>query len=170
MDERSKLLRTLKVNGKELDPLEVMRECVYLAGNKLVEAKVANFFILEDHEAGELGAAQADDFLVSEKEVLDNLAPMKKEFKARTLASTSGRSFAPNTGSAARPSWSSARSRSCSTACSSRARLSWPEITKEDKAQTQSEQGYEFMAQLEKATEGVDENGNPKQLPGSGST
>ena len=35
VDERSKLMRTLKVNGKQLDPLEVMRECVYLAGGKL---------------------------------------------------------------------------------------------------------------------------------------
>jgi hypothetical protein len=39
-------------------------------------------------------------------------------------------------------------------------------ITKEAiKAQTQSDQGPKFLEQLEKATEGVDENGNPKKLP-----
>jgi hypothetical protein len=42
----------------------------------------------------------------------------------------------------------------------------WPAITKEAiKAQTNSDQGPRFLEQLEKATEGADENGNPKKLP-----
>ena len=36
IDERAKLLRSMKVNGQQLDPLKVMREAVYLAGGKLV--------------------------------------------------------------------------------------------------------------------------------------
>ena len=47
-DERAKILMDVRVNGQDLDPLEVMREAVYLTGGKLVEAKVAEFFILEE--------------------------------------------------------------------------------------------------------------------------
>jgi hypothetical protein len=42
----------------------------------------------------------------------------------------------------------------------------WPDITKEAiKAQTNSDQGPRFFEQLEKATDGVDEKGQPKKLP-----
>lgn len=168
VDERSKLLRTLKVNGKQLDPLEVMRECVYLAGGKLVEAKVANFFILEEiMKQVNSGQRKADEFLVTEEQVTENLAPMKKEFETKNP----GIDF-----------WEVVRTQyglSKETFIEQRKESilfdrvffpgspkDWPEITKEAiKAQTQSEQGPEFLKQLEKATEGVDENGNAKKLP-----
>ncbi|MEC7726237.1 MAG: hypothetical protein VYD05_12020 [Planctomycetota bacterium] len=168
VNERSKLLRTLKVNGKELDPLEVMRECVYLAGGKLVEAKVANFFILEEiMKQVNSGQRKADDFLVSEKEVLDNLAPMKKEFEAKNPGIDFWEVVRTQYG-LSRETFMEQRKESIlfDRVFFPGAPKDWPEITKEAiKAQTQSEQGHEFMAQLEKATEGVDENGNPKQLP-----
>ena len=45
---RDKLLLPIKVNGVALDPKIVKREAVYLTGGKLVEAKVADFFIVEE--------------------------------------------------------------------------------------------------------------------------
>ena len=62
---------------------------------------------------------------------------------------------------------SSASSRSCSTACSSRARRRTGRTSprKRSRRQTQSDQGPKFLEQLEKATEGTDEKGNPKKLP-----
>src|SRR5262252_7639031 len=48
LDERAKLLMNIKVNGTPLDPKIVKREAVYLTGGKLVEAKVADFFIFEE--------------------------------------------------------------------------------------------------------------------------
>ena len=167
VNERSKLLRTLKVNGKELDPLEVMRECVYLAGGKLVEAKVANFFILEEiMKQVNSGQRKADDFLVSEKEVLDNLAPMKKEFEAKNPGIDFWEVVRTQYGSAqdlhgAAQGVDPVRPRVLPGA----PRIGRRSPREAIKAQTQSEQGHEFMAQLEKATEGFDENGNPKQLP-----
>lgn len=168
IDERSKLLRSMKVNGKQLDPLEVMREAVYLAGGKLVESKVSNFFILEElKKQVESGQRKAEEFLVTEEQVLEELAPMQAEFRSKNP----GIDF-----------WEVVRTQyglSKETFLEQRkesilfdrvffpgAPKDWPDITKEAiKAQTQSDQGPKFLEQLEKATEGVDENGNPKKLP-----
>lgn len=168
IDERSKMLRSLTVNGQKLNPLEVMREAVYLAGGKLVEAKVSNFFILEElKKQVESGRRKAEDFFVTEQQVLDELAPMKAEFEGKNP----GINF-----------WEVVRTQyglNKETFLEQRkesilfdrvffpgAPKDWPDITKEAiKAQTQSDQGPKFLEQLEKATEGVDENGNPKKLP-----
>ena len=168
IQERSKLLTELKVNGKSLDPREVMREAVYLAGGKLVEAKVANFFILEElKKQVESGRRRAEDFVVSEEDVMTQLAPMQAEFETKNP----GVDF-----------WEVVRSQyglNRETFLEQRkeailfdkvffpgAPKDWPDVTKEAiKAQTQSEQGPKFLEQLEKATEGVDDKGNPKKLP-----
>lgn len=168
VDERSKLLMNLRVNGRQLDPKEVMREAVYLTGGKLVEAKVANFFILEELKRQvESGQRRAEDFVVSEDDVMEQLAPMKAEFESKNP----GVDF-----------WEVVRSQyglSKETFLDQRRESilfdrvffpgspkDWPLITKEAiKAQTQSDQGPRFLEQLEKATEGTDEQGNPKKLP-----
>ncbi len=168
IQERASLLTSLKVNGKTLDSQEVMREAVYLTGGKLVEAKVANFFILEElKKQVESGKRKAEEFYVSEQDVLDQLAPMKSEFETKNP----GVDF-----------WEVVRSQyglSKETFLEQRkeailfdkvffpgAPRDWPDITKEAiKAQTQSDQGPRFLEQLEKATEGVDEKGQPKKLP-----
>ncbi|HEB53877.1 MAG TPA: hypothetical protein ENI87_11550 [bacterium] len=168
VEERAKLLHTIKVNGKTLDPLVVMREAVYLAGGKLVEAKVANFFILEElKNQVESGARKAEEFLVTEEDVLNEIAPMQAEFAAKNP----GIDF-----------WEVVRTQyglSKETFLEQRkesilfdrvffpgAPKDWPEITKEAiKAQTSSGDGPKFLEQLEKAVEGTDENGNPKKLP-----
>jgi hypothetical protein len=168
VDERAKLLVDLKVNGKQLDAREVMREAVYLTGGKLVEAKVANFFILEEmRKQVDSGKRRAEEFLVTDEDVMDQLAPMKSEFETKNP----GVDF-----------WEVVRSQyglNKETFLEQRKEAilfdrvffpgspkDWPDITKEAiKAQTQSDQGPRFLEQLEKATEGVDEKGQPKKLP-----
>lgn len=168
VEERARMLTELRVNGRVLDPREVMREAVYLAGGKLVEAKVANFFILEElKKQVESGQRKAEEFLVSDDDVIEQLAPMKAEFETKNP----GVDF-----------WEVVRSQyglSKETFLEQRKESilfdrvffpgtpkDWPDITKEAiKAQTQSEQGPEFLKQLEKATEGTDDKGNPKKLP-----
>lgn len=168
VDERAKLLTELKVNGKQLDAKEVMREAVYLTGGKLVEAKVANFFILEELKKQiETGNRKAEEFLVTDDDVMTQLAPMKSEFETKNP----GVDF-----------WEVVRSQyglNKETFLEQRkeailfdkvffpgAPKDWPDITKEAiKAQTQSDQGPRFLEQLEKATEGLDEKGQPKKLP-----
>ena len=84
VDERTKLLMDLRVNGKQLDPKEVMREAVYLTGGKLVEAKVSSFFILEElKKQVDSGQRKAEEFLVSDDDVATKLAPMKAEFETK---------------------------------------------------------------------------------------
>lgn len=167
-DERAKLLLDIKVNGKVLDPKEVKREAVYLTGGKLVEAKVADFFILEELKRQvDSGKRRAEEFVIDEQSVLTELEPMKVDFETKNP----GVDF-----------WEVVRSQyglSRETFLEQRRQSilfdklyfpgspkDWPDITKEAiKAQTQSDQGPKFIEQLEKATEGVDEQGNPKKLP-----
>jgi hypothetical protein len=167
-DERAKLLTEIKVNGKVLDPREVMREAVYLTGGKLVEAKVANFFILEELKKQiDSGQRKPEEFLVTDEDVMEQLAPMKSEFETKNP----GVDF-----------WEVVRSQfglSKETFLEQRKEAllfdrvffpgspkNWPDITKEAiKAQTQSDQGPRFLEQLEKAAEGVDDKGQPKKLP-----
>jgi len=168
VEERAKLLLNVRVNGQELDPKDVMREAVYLTGGKLVEAKVADFFILEEMRRQiEAGKRQPEEFMIDEDEVLAELAPMKSEFEVKNP----GVDF-----------WSVVRSQyglNRETFLEQRKKSilfdrvffpgspsEWPDITKEAiKSQTQSDQGPKFIEQLEKATEGTDEQGNPKKLP-----
>ncbi|MBL8723851.1 MAG: hypothetical protein JNK49_07375 [Planctomycetes bacterium] len=166
--ERTKLLLDVKVNQKRLDPLEVMREAVYLTGGKLVESKVADFFILEEvKKLVESGQKKATDFVISDEDVMTELAPLKADFEGKNP----GIDF-----------WEVVRSQyglNKETFLEQRKQSmlfdrvffpgspkDWPDITKEAiKAQTQSDQGPKFIEQLEKTTEGVDEKGNPKKLP-----
>jgi hypothetical protein len=168
VEERAKLLLDLKVNGQRLDPKDVMREAVYLTGGKLVEAKVADFFILEElkKQTGQ-GGKDPKAFMVTDEDVMTELAPMKADFETKNP----GVDF-----------WEVVRSQyglNKETFLEQRKQAilfdrvffpgtpkDWPDITKEAiKAQTQSDQGPKFIEQLEKATEGVDEKGNPKKLP-----
>ena len=168
VEERAKLLLDVRVNGTKLDPKEVMREAVYLTGGKLVEAKVADFFILEEmRKQIDSGRRQAEEFLIDDEDVIAELAPMRAEFETKNP----GVDF-----------WEVVRSQyglNKDTFLEQRKQSilfdkvffpgsprNWPDITKEAiKSQTQSDQGPKFIDQLEKATEGTDENGNPKKLP-----
>lgn len=168
VDERARLLRTMKVNGQLLDPLEVMREAVYLAGGKLVEAKVANFFILEElKNQVESGQRKAEEFLVTEDEVMAELAPMQAEFASKNPGINFWEVVRTQYG-LSKETFMEQRKESIlfDRVFFPGSPKDWPMITKEAiKAQTQSDQGPKFLEQLEKATEGVDENGNPKKLP-----
>lgn len=168
IEERAKLLFGLKVNGKSLDAREVKREAVYLTGGKLVEAKVADFFILEELKRQvESGKRRAEEFDITEEQVLRELEPMKADFETKNP----GVDF-----------WEVVRTQfglSRETFLEQRKQTmlfdllffpgtpkDWPEITKQAiMAQTNSEQGPQFIAQLEKTAEGVDEKGNPRKLP-----
>jgi hypothetical protein len=73
---RDKLLLPIKVNGVALDPKIVKRETVYLTGGKLVEAKVADFFIVEEVKKQiEAGKRRPEEFDVLEEDVLRELEP-----------------------------------------------------------------------------------------------
>jgi hypothetical protein len=168
IEERAKLLSEVRVNGKRLDPREVMRETVYLTGGKLVESKVANFFIIEEmRKQLDAGTRRAEEFLVTDDDVMEQLAPMRAEFESKNP----GVDF-----------WEVVRSQyglNKETFLEQRreailfdrvffpgAPKDWPDITKEAiKAQTQGDQGPRFLEQLEKATEGTDEKGQPRKLP-----
>lgn len=168
VEERAKVLSDLKINGQILDVRAVMREAVYLAGGKLVEAKVANFFILEEiQKQVASGKRRAEEFLVTDEVVLEQLAPMKADFESKHP----GVDF-----------WDVVRSQyglSRETFLEQRRESilfdrvffpgtvkDWPEITKEAiKAQNQGEQGQKFLDQLEQTGNLVDEKGAPRKMP-----
>lgn len=165
---RDKLLLPIKVNGVALDPRIVKREAVYLTGGKLVEAKVADFFILEEvRKQLETGQRTEKDFEVSDEQVLAELEPKMNQFavehpgvdfwevvrtqyglsretflQQRRQAIVFDRVFFPGTVK------------------------TWPQITKEAiLAKTNNSSGQDFLKQLEQTADQVDEKGNPKPLP-----
>jgi hypothetical protein len=168
VDERARLLTDLKVNGKQLDAQEVMREAVYLTGGKLVEAKVANFFILEElKKQVESGQRKAEEFLVSEEDVLQNLAPMKNKFESEHPGVDFWQVVRSQFGLSKETFLEQQRESMLFDRVFFPGPVNdWPDITKEAiKSQTQSEHGPKFLEQLAKATEGVDDKGQPKKLP-----
>jgi len=168
VQERTNLLQDIKVNGKHLDPLAVKREAVYLTGGKLVEARVSNFFILEEMKKQiDAGTRPISDFTITDDEVMEHLAPMRAEFEAKNP----GIDFWEVVRSQYGLNRETFLSQQKETMLFDRVFFpgqpkDWPTITKEAiKAQTQQSQGQAFMDQLEQATQGVDENGEPKKLP-----
>lgn len=165
--EREALLEDVVVNGVRLDPKTVKREAVYLTGGKLVEAQVATYFIIEEMEK-QIGAGKpATDFVVTDDDVMKDLDTMRADFELKNP----GVDF-----------WDVVRSQyglSKETFIQQRKQSAlfdkvffpgnprtWPQITKQAIiANTQGDQGQQFLDQLEKATEGVDEHGAPKKLP-----
>ncbi|HLQ38515.1 MAG TPA: peptidylprolyl isomerase [Planctomycetota bacterium] len=164
---RAKLLEGVKVNGAALEPKAVMRECVYLTGGKLVESKVADFFILEEIEK-QIGAGhKPEEYNVTDEDVMTELAAQRADFDIKNP----GVDF-----------WEAVRSQyglSRDTFIQQRKQAirfdkvffpgspkDWPQITKEAiMANTQGEDGRKFLEQLETATAGPDEHGNAKKLP-----
>lgn len=165
---RSSLLQRIKVNGVELDPRAVMREAIYLTGGKLVEAQVAQFFVVEEvRKQIEGGQKQAKDFEVSEEEVMRELEPKMNEFAVQHP----GVDF-----------WEVVRTQyglNKETFLQQRRQSiifdrvffpgspkDWPAITQEAiMSNTNSGQGPQFMEQLKKVAESTDEKGNPRPLP-----
>lgn len=165
--ERAKLLENIKVNGKALDPRAVMRECVYLTGGKLVESRVADFFIIEEMEKQIQAGRDPAEFAVSDEDVEGELATMRTDFEVKNP----GVDF-----------WEVVRSQyglTQETFLQQRKQAirfdkvffpgnpsNWPLITKEAiMANAQGENGQRFIEELEKAVQGKDEKGNPKKLP-----
>lgn len=168
VDWRSRLLQDVQVNGVTLDPRMVMREAVYLTGGKLVEAKVAEFFILEEVKRQiETQGRRPEDFDVTDEDVLRDLEPRIAEFAVKYP----GVDF-----------WEAVRtqyglSRETYLEQQRQAKIfdrvyfpgmpkDWPQITKEAiMSKTEGGNGEEFMKQLQQAGEGTGPDGQPRQLP-----
>ena len=156
---RDRLLLPIKVNGVALDPKVVKREAVYLTGGKLVEAKVADFFIVEEVKKQiEAGKRRPEEFDVLEEDVLRELEPKMNQFAAQHP----GVDF-----------WEVVRTQyglNRETFLQQRKQAivfdrvffpgvpkDWPQITKEAiMAKTNSGQGQQFLEQLEKTADAKD--------------
>jgi hypothetical protein len=166
IEERAKLLMDVRVNGVPLDPRSVMREAVYLTGGMIVEAKIADFFILEEVQRRVAEGADPEQFKVTDDDVLLDLEPKMAEFTVKY----------PNVNF-----WEAVRTQyglSQDTYMEQRKQAivfdrvffpgnpqEWPAITREAiMAKTESGQGQQFLEQLDKAAEpGPD--GKPRPLP-----
>lgn len=71
------------MNGEALDPKIVKREAVYLTGGKLVEAKVADFFIFEEVKKQVEAGKPAENFVVTDEDVMREIEPMMTEFSVK---------------------------------------------------------------------------------------
>ena len=166
-DERAKLLMNIKVNGQALDPRIVKRETVYLTGGKLVEAKVADFFIFEEvKKQVESGKKPAESFQVTDEEVMREIEPMMTEFSVKNPGidfwEVVRTQFGLN-----RETFLQQKKQSIlfDRVFFPGAPNEWPMITKEAiVANTTQGQGPEFLKKLEEAA-GGGADGKPKKLP-----
>lgn len=167
LTERTKLLLNIKVNGEALDPKIVKREAVYLTGGKLVEAKVADFFIFEEVKKQVEAGKPAENFVVTDEDVMREIEPMMTEFSVknpgidfwevvRTQFGLNRENFLQQKKQALlfdRVFFPGAPG-------------DWPAITREAiAANTQQGQGPEFLKQLDKAAQGTEADGKPRKLP-----
>ena len=77
---RTGLVKSIEVNGVELDPRRVLREAVFLMGGRLVEAKVMEFFVEEEIEAAIRDGRDPKEFEITDEEILVTLESMQNQF------------------------------------------------------------------------------------------
>ena len=77
---RAEGLRSVKVNGVELSPQHVRREAVFLVGAKLVEAKMADFFVDEWMKRAIEEGRDPKEFEISPETLADSLKNQVAEF------------------------------------------------------------------------------------------
>lgn len=83
VDTRAAGLRAVKVNGVELTPQHVRREAIFIVGAKMVEAKIAEFFIEEWMEQQISEGRDPADFEISEQKVIEELQGHVDEFRQK---------------------------------------------------------------------------------------
>ena len=76
-------LRSIKVNGIELTPRHVRREAIFIVGAKMVEAKIAEFFVEEWMEQQIKDGRDRADFEISEEKVIAQLQGHVDEFRKK---------------------------------------------------------------------------------------
>ncbi|GAB4138319.1 MAG: hypothetical protein Fur0037_03960 [Planctomycetota bacterium] len=165
--ERAKLLENITVNGQPLDPLAVKREAVYLTAGKLVEAKVADYFILEEMEKQIVAGHKPEEYMVTREDVLAELEKTKKEFDVKNPGIDFWEVVRAQYG-LDRESFIQQRVQSIrfDRVFFPGAPKGWPQITNEAiMASAGNADGQKFLEQLQKASEGQDEKGGPKKLP-----
>ncbi len=159
------LLAPIQVNGETVDPLTLKRQAVYIAGSKLLELKIADFFIEEYKKEAIENGRDPKEFEIDEQEVVDALSGVLDEF----LKQNPGVPF-----------WDVVRSQLGLTKemyllqfkqgklfdriFFPGAPKDWPAVTKEAVMGQGGANGAQFLEQLEKMA-AVDEEGNARPLP-----
>lgn len=80
---RSNGIRSIRVNGVELTPQHIRREAIFLVGAKMVEAKLADFFVDEWMETQIKEGRDPKDFEISEEVIMKSLEDQVAEFRAK---------------------------------------------------------------------------------------
>ena len=80
---RAEGLRSVTVNGVELSPQHVRREAVFLVGAKLVEAKMADFFVDEWMKRAIEEGRDPKEFEISPETLADSLKNQVAEFQVK---------------------------------------------------------------------------------------
>ncbi len=164
--DRAEGLRAVTVNGRKLPPEQVRREAIYLVGGKLVEAKMADFFIDEWKEKAikELGR-DPKEFTISDEALVKELEGTVKEFQVKNPGIEFWDAVRAMTGLDKEGYLQQRRQAELfNKVFFPGAPKNWPAITKEAiMASAQGSSGKEFWENIEKS--GTDEKGNPRELP-----
>ncbi|MBK8974560.1 MAG: hypothetical protein IPM29_01405 [Planctomycetes bacterium] len=83
VDARVGLIRPVSINGVQLSADQIRREAVFLVGAKTVEAKIAEFFVLEQLEVAIEEGRDKADFEISEDELLEGVRSIVQDFQLK---------------------------------------------------------------------------------------
>jgi hypothetical protein len=166
VEARTAGLRTIKVNGVALTPAQVRREAIYLVGAKMVEARMADFFIDEWKErAIKEDGRKPEEFEISEAVIMKELEGQVLEFQTKNPGVEFWEAVRALTGLTKDGYLQQRRQTELFTKVFfPGAAKNWPEITKEAiMASAAGGNGKEFWDNIEKSS--VDEQGNARELP-----
>ncbi len=162
---RASGLSSVTVNGVTLPPETVRREAIFLVGAKIVDAKIADFFVEEWKERAIEEGRDPAEFEISEEQVMKELQASVAEF----LAQNPGVEFWEAVRSLTGLSKDGYMQQRRQTELFNRVFFpgpasEWPTITKEAiMSAAQGDNGPQFWENIVKSS--VDEEGNPRPLP-----
>ncbi|MCC6672477.1 MAG: hypothetical protein IT458_15540 [Planctomycetes bacterium] len=162
---RAEGLRAVKVNGKVLPPEQVRREAIYLVGHRLVEAKIADFFMEEWMQKALAEGRKPAEFEISEAAIMKELEGAVAETRIKNPGVEFWDAVRAVTGLDKEGFLKQRRQTEVfNKVFFPGPPQKWPQITKEAiMASAQGSNGQEFWNNIEKA--GVDPEGKPRELP-----
>ncbi|MEM7202348.1 MAG: hypothetical protein AAF628_18905 [Planctomycetota bacterium] len=159
-------LQGMKVNGQMLSPQQVRREAIFLVGAKIVEAKIADFFVEEWMERAIADGRDPEDFQVSEEDVNTDLRSRVAEFQEQNPGVEFWEAVRALTGLSREGYMQQTRQTELfNKVFFPGPAASWPNITKEAIiASASNDTGQQFWENIEKSSTDP-ETGEPRELP-----
>lgn len=163
--QRASGLRSIVVNGVELAPQDVRREAIFIVGARMVDAKIAEFFVEEwmQHQIDE--GRDPEEFEISEDEIVEQLQGQVAEFQQKNPGVEFWEAVRSMTGLSKEGYMVQRRKTELfHKVFFPGPATNWPDITKEAIVAAAASNGQQFWDSIEKSSTNP-ETGEPRDLP-----